>query len=113
LFQTKLEAQYNAKHEVHVSEVNDLKLQLEARAVEIRNLNATVDSLKSVNEELKVSAMFRFFSRVGDLIVWDYDSVRLPSRPLASKAARTLRKAHKIWSAPERRLTFNLRSLMA
>ena len=38
-----------------MSEVTDLKQQLEIRHNEIRNLNATIDSLKSINEELKVN----------------------------------------------------------
>lgn len=49
----KLEAQYAAKRDAHLSEVQDLKQQLELRSSEIRTLNATIDSLKSVNEELK------------------------------------------------------------
>ncbi|PCH38072.1 kinesin heavy chain [Wolfiporia cocos MD-104 SS10] len=49
----KLEAQYAAKRDAHLSEVQDLKQQLEIRSGEIRTLNATIDSLKSVNEELK------------------------------------------------------------
>ncbi len=36
-------------------EVTDLKAQLEMRVNEIRSLNASIESLKSVNEELKVS----------------------------------------------------------
>ncbi|KIM87108.1 hypothetical protein PILCRDRAFT_95952 [Piloderma croceum F 1598] len=49
----KLEAQYAAKRDAHVSEVQDLKQQLEMKGNEIRNLNSSIDSLKSVNEELK------------------------------------------------------------
>ncbi|KAI0341612.1 kinesin heavy chain [Trametopsis cervina] len=49
----KLEAQYAAKRDAHVSEVQDLKQQLDIRSNEIRTLNATIDGLKSVNEELK------------------------------------------------------------
>lgn len=52
--QVKLEAQYNAKREAQLNEVADIKQQLELRNTEIRNLNASIDSLKSVNEELKV-----------------------------------------------------------
>lgn len=37
-----------------MSEVTDLKQQLELRQAEIRNLSATIDGLKGVNEELKV-----------------------------------------------------------
>ncbi|KAH6918553.1 kinesin heavy chain [Coprinopsis sp. MPI-PUGE-AT-0042] len=49
----KLEAQFNAKREAQSNEVADLKQQLELRSNEIRNLNASIDSLKGVNEELK------------------------------------------------------------
>ncbi|KAL5511850.1 hypothetical protein ACEPAH_5068 [Sanghuangporus vaninii] len=49
----KLEAQYAAKHEAHLSEVADLKQQIEMRQNEIRNLHSTIDGLKGVNEELK------------------------------------------------------------
>lgn len=52
--QNKLEAQYAAKRDAHLSEVTDLKQQLEMRSNEIRILNGSIDSLKSVNEELKV-----------------------------------------------------------
>ncbi|KAK7467134.1 hypothetical protein VKT23_004193 [Stygiomarasmius scandens] len=50
---TKLEAQYAAKREAHLGEVSDLKQQLEMKTNEVRSLNASIDSLKSVNEELK------------------------------------------------------------
>lgn len=46
--------QYAAKRDALMSEVTDLKQQLEIRHSEARSLNATIDSLKSVNEELKV-----------------------------------------------------------
>ncbi|KAH9981276.1 kinesin heavy chain [Lactifluus volemus] len=49
----KLEAQYAGKREAHQSEVADLKQQLEMKGNEVRSLNASIDSLKSVNEELK------------------------------------------------------------
>lgn len=49
----KLEAQYAAKRDAHLSEAYDLKQQLEMKANEIRSLNASIESLKSVNEELK------------------------------------------------------------
>jgi len=52
--QNKLEAQYAAKKDAHISEAVDLKQQLEMRANEMRALNGTIDSLKSVNDELKV-----------------------------------------------------------
>lgn len=53
--QNKLELQYAAKRDTLLSEVTDLKQQLEIRHNETRSLNATIDSLKSVNEELKVN----------------------------------------------------------
>ncbi|KAF8201817.1 kinesin heavy chain [Pholiota molesta] len=49
----KLEIQYAAKRDALLSEVADLKQQLEVRHNETRSLNASIDSLKSVNEELK------------------------------------------------------------
>ncbi|KAF8964703.1 kinesin heavy chain [Flammula alnicola] len=49
----KLEIQYAAKRDALLSEVADLKQQLEVRNNETRSLNASIDSLKSVNEELK------------------------------------------------------------
>ncbi|KAI0322238.1 kinesin heavy chain [Amylostereum chailletii] len=49
----KLESQYAAKREAHLSEVTDLKQQLEMKSNEMRSLNASIDSLKGVNEELK------------------------------------------------------------
>ncbi|KAG8759082.1 hypothetical protein FRC14_006704 [Serendipita sp. 396] len=49
----KLEAQYVAKQQAHSSEVQELKQQLELKGNEVRNLNATIDNLKGVNEELK------------------------------------------------------------
>ncbi|KAF8654095.1 hypothetical protein AX16_003628 [Volvariella volvacea WC 439] len=52
-FKAKLEAQYAAKRDSHTSEITDLKQQLEMKATEVRNLSASIDSLKSVNEELK------------------------------------------------------------
>ena len=55
-FQNKLEAQYAAKRDAHLSEVADLKQQLDLRQTEIRNLNATIDGLKGVNDELKVGS---------------------------------------------------------
>ncbi|KAI0748225.1 kinesin heavy chain [Daedaleopsis nitida] len=51
--ENKLEAQYAAKRDAHTGEVQDMKQQLEIRSNEIRTLNATIDGLKSVNEELK------------------------------------------------------------
>ncbi|KAJ7285812.1 kinesin heavy chain [Mycena rebaudengoi] len=49
----KLEAQYAARRDAHIGEVADLKQQLEMRTNEVRSLNASSESLKSVNEELK------------------------------------------------------------
>ena len=66
--QNKLEAQYAAKRDAHAGEVQDLKQQLEIKGNEIRTLNATIDSLKSVNEELKVRNSSAGF--------WTYDSCR-------------------------------------
>lgn len=57
-FKAKLEAQYTAKREAHISEVGDLKQQLELKNNELRSLNASIDSLKGVNEELKVFGSF-------------------------------------------------------
>ncbi|KAF8844948.1 kinesin [Paxillus ammoniavirescens] len=52
-FKNKLEAQYAARREAGIAEVADLKQQLELKSNEIRSLNATIDSMKNVNEELK------------------------------------------------------------
>ncbi|OAX44670.1 kinesin heavy chain [Rhizopogon vinicolor AM-OR11-026] len=52
-FKNKLEVQYAAKRDANIGEVSDLKQQLELKTNEIRTLNASIDSLKSVNEELK------------------------------------------------------------
>lgn len=52
--QNKLEAQYAAKRDAHQSEVSDLRQQLEMKSNEVRSLNVSIDSLKSLNEELKV-----------------------------------------------------------
>jgi kinesin family member 5 len=93
--QNKLEAQYNAKREAQSNEVADLKQQLELRNNEIRNLNASIDSLKGVNEELKVGGV------AIKMLNWQTDraSIRrgLSRSPrLESKGARTWLKAHKI-----------------
>jgi kinesin family protein 5 len=53
--QSKLEAQYSAKREAHAAEINDLKQQLEQKSNDIRLMNNTVETLKGVNDELKVS----------------------------------------------------------
>ncbi|KAN0077273.1 P-loop containing nucleoside triphosphate hydrolase protein [Tylopilus felleus] len=52
-FKNKLEAQYAARREANIAEAGDLKQQLELKSNEIRSLNATIDSMKNVNEELK------------------------------------------------------------
>jgi kinesin family member 5 len=52
---SKLEAQYAAKRDAHLSEISDLRQQLEMKGNEARTLNASIDNLKSVNEELKVN----------------------------------------------------------
>ncbi|KAG7092475.1 hypothetical protein E1B28_008827 [Marasmius oreades] len=52
-FKNKLEAQYAAKRDAHINEINNLKQQLEVKVNEARSVNASIDSLKSVNEELK------------------------------------------------------------
>ncbi len=52
--QNKLEAQYAAKRDAHQSEIADLRQQLEMKSNEVRTLNVSIDSLKSLNEELKV-----------------------------------------------------------
>jgi hypothetical protein len=54
LRQAKLEAQYVARQQGHAAEVQDLKQQIELKGNEIRSLNSTIDSLKGVNDELKV-----------------------------------------------------------
>lgn len=56
----KLEAQYQAKQQAQASEVLDLKQQLDLKGNEIRSLNSTIENLKGVNEELKVSSWLRF-----------------------------------------------------
>ncbi|KAG1715698.1 hypothetical protein ID866_1461 [Astraeus odoratus] len=50
---TKLETQYAARREASIAEVADLKQQLELKNNEIRSQNATIESMKNVNEELK------------------------------------------------------------
>ncbi|GJJ12132.1 hypothetical protein Clacol_006373 [Clathrus columnatus] len=52
-YKSKLEAQFAAKREVHLNELQDLRQQLELRSNEIRNLTANVSELKNLNEELK------------------------------------------------------------
>lgn len=61
-----------------MSEVQDLKQQLEIRANEVRTLNATIDSLKSVNEELKVRCSYQFS--------WSADRI-IPQRAFAVTSA--------------------------
>ncbi|KAL7411531.1 kinesin heavy chain [Mrakia frigida] len=50
---SKLEAQYAAKRDVQLSEISDLRQQLEHRSQEAKNQTMTIESLKGVNEELK------------------------------------------------------------
>lgn len=52
-FRGKLEAQYAAKREAQQSEIADLKKQIELKAREAMSLQATNESLKGANEELK------------------------------------------------------------
>ena len=109
--QNKLESQYAAKREAHLNEVADFKQQLEIRGTEIRNLNATVESLKGVNEELKV----RFRVNTGsDETLMDVTpiSVLSPSLQLALKVARTSPKALKTLNEQGRRLMYSLPSSM-
>lgn len=49
----KLETQYAARREANIAEVADLKQQLELKNNELRSMNATIESMKNVNEELK------------------------------------------------------------
>lgn len=51
--QSKLEAQYAAKRDVQLSEISDLRQQLEHRSQEAKNQTMTIESLKGINEELK------------------------------------------------------------
>jgi hypothetical protein len=55
--QAKLEAQYAAKREAHTAEINDLRQQLEQKTNDIRLMNNTVETLKGVNDELKVRCL--------------------------------------------------------
>jgi len=64
----KLEIQYAAKRDALLSEVSDLKQQLETKNSEVRNLNASIDSIKSVNEELKVCYYFSLSSGTGSVL---------------------------------------------
>ena len=67
----KLEAQYAAKKEAHLGEVADLKQQLELKGTEVRSLNAAIDSLKGVNEELKVCSFILDSDHVaGASVAW-------------------------------------------
>ena len=74
--QNKLEAQYAAKRDAHAGEVLDLKQQLEMKGNEIRTLNATIDSLKSVNEELKVTVPSVPLPHVADVLMCPAARVR-------------------------------------
>lgn len=92
--QNKLEVQYAAKRDAHISEVQDLKQQLEMKGNEIRNLNSSIDSLKSVNEELKVLPTLPISVPVD--IAPDILSVPLPSPLPALRGGKILPKAPKI-----------------
>lgn len=50
---SKLETQYAAKREAQQGEISDLKKQIELKAREAMNLQATNESLRGANEELK------------------------------------------------------------
>lgn len=54
LNQVKLEAQYAAKRDIQLGEIADLRQQVEQRVQEAKSQALTIDSLKGVNEELKV-----------------------------------------------------------
>ncbi|KAK0546071.1 hypothetical protein OC845_004777 [Tilletia horrida] len=49
----KLESQYAAKRDAQAGEIEDLKRQMELKAKEVSTLNASNESLKHLNEELK------------------------------------------------------------
>ena len=108
--QNKLEAQYAAKRQAHESEVQDLKQQLEFKANEIRSLNTSIDSLKSVNEELKVCHLF-----IRWLAQWVADRrsrERLLSPRLELRAARTSRRARRTLNGPERPSVYSSQNSM-
>ena len=107
-WKNKLEFQYAAKREAQLNEVSDLKQQLEIRNNEVRSLNASIDSLKSVNEELKVRVIR---AAVQSLILIPL-SAHLLLLPLGLKAVKTLQKAPKILSGHERLSMFNWRNSM-
>jgi len=87
--QSKLEAQYVAKREAHLSEVADLRQQLELRGNEVRSLNASIDSLKSVNEELKVGGLNSTETLSNGRCHRYHPSAPLLLHPLVSKVERT------------------------
>jgi hypothetical protein len=66
--QNKLEVQYAAKRDAHQSEVADLRQQLEMKGNEVRSLNVSIDSLKSLNEELKVGYYYPIFEPPTDFL---------------------------------------------
>ena len=107
--QAKLEAQYTAKRESHLSEVQDLKQQLEFKNNEVRSLHTNIDNLKSMNEGLKVLACAVFFVRALT------GSVRAPSLPhqLALRAAKIWQKEPKTLSGLGKPSTCNSQSLTA
>ena len=92
-----------------MSEVLDLKQQLELKGTEIRSLNSTIENLKGVNEELKVESIVTSW-------VWvnlSEGSGHLPSHPLVLRVVRTLRRVQRISSERARRLLSNSPNLMA
>ena len=91
-----------------MSEVSDLKQQLEIKNNEVRSLNASIDSLKSVNEELKVRVIRNHAVHLFSIPL----SAHLLSLPLELKAVRTLQKVPKILNGHERLLMFNWRNSM-
>ena len=111
--QNKLEAQYAAKREAHLSEVADLKQQLEMRHADIRNLQSTVDGLKGVNEELKVVIIISQASQDADEILLLKFSAPSRLHRRALKGARTWRRVLPILSALGRLSTCSWPNLTA
>lgn len=52
-YKNKLEAQFAAKRDAHLNELQDLRQQLDLKSNEVRNLTANISELKNLNEELK------------------------------------------------------------
>jgi DNA repair exonuclease SbcCD ATPase subunit len=72
--QAKLESQYATRRDAHLSEVQDLRQQLELKQNEIRTLIASIESLKSLNDELRVGFAYLQCPTCDD------DLVRFPAR---------------------------------